>query len=166
MLTSVTPRVRRWFFDDCFIKNLLLTLLSKNFKNWSTFDEVMDKKVDRLKRPVRCGTVQLEDKLISSQIYGGSNCCNIIILRQSASVTVLCLQSTSIKLIYQQCFHSPAEANSDWLNGDRARWRFVTTAFFFVAAEAFIRSLSVSFGVSTVNVLHQNDANITGRIFY
>jgi len=88
MLTSVTPRVRRWFFDDCFIKNLLLTLLSKNFKNWSTFDEVMDKKVDRLKRPLRCGTVPLEDKLISSQIYGGSNCCNIIILRQSASVAV------------------------------------------------------------------------------
>jgi len=50
-------------FDYYFITNLLPSLLLKNFKNWSTFDKVMVKKVDCLKCPVCCGTDQLKDKL-------------------------------------------------------------------------------------------------------
>jgi len=61
---GVTPYLRRVLsFDYCFITNLLLSILSKNVKNRSTFRKVMGKKDDCLKRPVRCGTVQLKDKL-------------------------------------------------------------------------------------------------------
>jgi len=61
---SGAPYLRRGgSFDEYVISNLLLSFLSKNVKNWSTFDKVMDKKLDCIKRSVRCSTVLLKDKL-------------------------------------------------------------------------------------------------------
>jgi len=44
---NVVPCIRRDGSSDykCFIAKLLLSFLSKNFKNWSTFGKVMDKSI-------------------------------------------------------------------------------------------------------------------------
>jgi len=55
--------------DRSFDYNFLLRFLSKNFKTRVTFYNVISNKDDCFQRPVRCGTVQLKDKLDRDPIW-------------------------------------------------------------------------------------------------